>query len=399
MIKFEKRKLKNGIRVLFEKRELPVVSVSITNNFGGAYEKSEIKGVAHLIEHLLFTGTKTRSHEDISREIEKKGGVLNAFTAHEATSYWFKLPSEHIFAGLDILIDMLKNPKFDKEKFEKEKKVILEEIKMYHDDPRANVFEQIEKNMFEKPFGELIIGNKKTVSGLDRDFVAELFKKVYSPENYIVTIVGNADLDKICEYLERSFEKGNVKNKIIKIVKKNSETEEERAGIDQAHLVFGVHAPLNSSEGRYVLEVLDAYLANGMSSKLFLEIREKRGLAYAVKSDVAGEKNYSFYLIYAGTTKEAVHEVKDLIIKGFNDVEKMNEKDLEEAKERLVGLRDVTSEESSGVMNGLMNEEMVGNAEDFYKYEEKVRKVGLGEVKKLAKELIKEYSSAIVMPK
>ena len=128
-MKFMKRKLSNGIVVLMEKRDLPVVSLSITNKFGAAFEESEIKGIAHFIEHLVFTGTKTRSHEDISREIEKKGGILNAFTAHEATSFWFKLPSEHLFAGMDILIDMLKNPKFDEEKFEKEKKVILEEIK------------------------------------------------------------------------------------------------------------------------------------------------------------------------------------------------------------------------------------------------------------------------------
>src|SRR3990167_895683 len=161
-MKFYKRVLKNGIVVIMEKRDTPVVSFSITNKFGAAFEESKIKGIAHFIEHLVFTGTKTRSHEDISREIEKRGGILNAFTSHEVTSFWFKLPSVHIFAGLDILTDMLNNPIFEKEKFEKEKKVILEEIKMYHDNPRAHAFEQIEKNLYEKPFGELIIGSKET---------------------------------------------------------------------------------------------------------------------------------------------------------------------------------------------------------------------------------------------
>src|SRR3989344_6517434 len=111
---FLKKKLKNGITVIMEKRALPVVSVSITNRFGGAYEKSEIKGIAHLIEHLVFTGTKTRTHEDISREIEKKGGILNAFTGNEMTCFYFKLPSKHLFSGFDILVDLLKNPIFDK---------------------------------------------------------------------------------------------------------------------------------------------------------------------------------------------------------------------------------------------------------------------------------------------
>src|SRR3989344_6160896 len=155
-MKFYKKVLNNGIVVIMEKRDTPVVSFSITNKFGAAFEESKIKGIAHFIEHLVFTGTKTRSHEDISREIEKKGGILNAFTANEVTSFWFKLPSEHVFAGLDILSDMLNNAIFDKEKFEKEKKVIIEEIKMYHDNPSAFVMDQIEKNLYNKPFGELI---------------------------------------------------------------------------------------------------------------------------------------------------------------------------------------------------------------------------------------------------
>src|SRR3989344_7728229 len=128
-MKFQKKKLKNGITLLHEQRELPVVALSISNPFGGAYEESKIKGIAHVIEHLLFTGTKTRTHEDISREIEKKGGIVNAFTAQEVTSFWFKLPSEHVFAGLAVLHDILTNPTFNEQKFEKEKRVILEEIK------------------------------------------------------------------------------------------------------------------------------------------------------------------------------------------------------------------------------------------------------------------------------
>ena len=315
---FQKKTLSNGITVLHESRDLPVVSVSISNPFGGAFEDSKVKGVAHFIEHLLFTGTQTRSHEDISREIEKKGGVLNAFTSHEVTSYWFKLPSEHLFAGLDILTDMLNNPKFPEEKFEKEKKVILEEIKMYHDNPQRGVFEEIEKNLYDKPFGELIIGSKETVSALDRDHVKQIFEDNYSPENFIVTLVGKADLDKVCKYLEEKFEKKNKKSQLQEIKKINKETTEERPGIDQAHFIFGVHAPLQNTPEYTTLEVLDAYLANGMSSKLFLEIREKRGLVYNVGGHLDGEKSYSNYLIYAGTTKEAVPEVKKIILQEVN---------------------------------------------------------------------------------
>jgi len=396
-MKFMRKKLKNGMTVILEKRDLPVVSFSITNRFGAAYEESKIKGIAHFMEHLVFTGTKTRTHEDISREIEKKGGILNAFTSHEVTSFWFKLPSEHLFAGADIIVDMLKNPKFDEEKFEKEKKVILEEIKMYHDNPQYAVSEQIEKNMFEKPFGELIIGSKETISNLKRDFVAEYFKKVYSPENYIVTIVGNADFDKVCAYLEKNFVSEGKKPKILEIKKKNKETLEERPGIDQAHLVFAIHAPLMGTPEFATLEVLDAYLASGMSSRLFLKIREEKGLAYSVKSSLTGEKNYSVYSIYVGTTKEALPEVKKIILEEFENVKDMAEKDLRESKERLIGLKKISSEESANVMNELLFHELVGNAEDYYKHEEEIKKVKLEDVKKLAK--IKEFSSAAIVPK
>jgi predicted Zn-dependent peptidase len=351
------------------------------------------------MEHLVFTGTKTRSHEDISREIEKKGGLLNAFTAHEVTSFWFKLPSEHLFAGLDILTDMMNNPIFDKAKFEKEKKVIIEEIKMYHDNPRLHVMDQIEKNLYEKPFGDLIIGSKETISALDRDFVANYFKENYNPENFVVTVIGDADFEKICSYLEKNFKANKSKYKVKEIKKKNAETYEERPGIDQAHFVFGAHAPLASDDRYYALQVLDAYLASGMSSRLFLEIREKRGLAYAVKSDLAAEKNYSHYIIYVGTTKEAVPEVKKLILQEFGNIKNMTEENLKEAKEMVIGLKRVTSEESSSVMNELMFAEMLGKSEEYYKYHEKINAVTLEQVKELARELAKKYSIAAIVPK
>jgi len=399
MNKFLRRKLENGITVIMERRDLPLVSLSISNQFGAEFEKSEIKGIAHVIEHLLFTGTKKRTHEDISREIEKKGGVLNAYTDHGVTSYWFKLPSEHIFAGLDILTDMLNNTIFKEDKFEKEKKVILEEIKMYHDDPRSHAFEQLEKNLYEKPFGETVIGNKESVSGLKRDFVVSYFKEVYNPENYIVTIVGNADFEKICTYLEKNFAVNKAKPKPIEIKKRYARTVETRNDIDQAHIVFGMHAPLPSEKEFIALDVLDGYLANGMSSRLFLEIREKRGLAYAVKSIAGFGKNYSHYMIYIGTTKEALKEVEKIIVEEFSKINDMTEKDLNESKERVIGLKRVVAEDSADVMNNLLFNELTGKAEEYYSYEEKIKEVSLDQVKKLAKELIKNYSTAAVTPK
>jgi predicted Zn-dependent peptidase len=396
-MKLLKKKLKNGITVIMEKRELPLVAVAISNSFGGAYEDLKIKGVAHLIEHVLFTGTSTRSAEDISAEIEKRGGILNGFTSDETTAFLFKLPSEHLFAGLDILIDMVKNPKFDEEKFEKEKSVVLEEIKMYQDEPRMRALKKIVENLYELPFGAGVIGTKESVSGLKRDFVVDLFEKTYCPDNYLVTIVGDADFEKVCAYLEKNFSKCKKKdNKIIKIVKRNAESIEKKPGIDQANLCFGMHAPRAGTEDYYAFEVLDAFLTKGMSSRLFLEIREKRGLAYAVRGMIETEKDYSHYVIYVGTKKDAVDEVKKLILKGFEDAQNMTEKELEDAKVMLIGLAKLESESSEDVMSELMGAERATGAEEYYKYEEKIKKVKLEDVRRVAK--IGKYSIAAVVP-
>jgi predicted Zn-dependent peptidase len=400
-MKFQKKRLKNGMVVLFEKRNLPLVSISISNPFGGAYEGSSEKGVAHLIEHLVFTGTKTRTHEDISREIERKGGILNAFTAQDVTSFWFKLPSEHVFSGLDILSDIMQNPIFDRKKFEKEKRVVIEEIKMYHDNPIRRVHEMIEENMFARPFGEGIAGSVESVAKLDRNFVVDLFRKSYNPENFIVTVVGNVDFKKVCDYLEKNFKPRDFgENEIKEVVKQNKESVEYRAAIDQAQLVVGWHAPGMREKNYYDLLVLNSYLAQGMSSKLFLEIREKRGLAYTVHGSVNTEKHYSYYSIYVGTTKQAVPIVRKLILKGLKDVEKMNVSDLKDAKEMLIGLHKVKAEESSDVMNELMYCELVSKAEDYYDFERRIKKVGLADVKKIARDLLKQKASvAMVLPK
>jgi predicted Zn-dependent peptidase len=395
-MQFLRKKLKNGMTVLMEKRDLPVVSFCIANKIGGSFEDSKIKGISHFIEHMLFTGTKTRNHEEISREIEKRGGAMNAFTSHDVTSFHFKLPSEHVFVGMDILIDMLNNSVMNEEKFEKEKKVILEEIKMRHDSPTMHVGTLIEKNLYDEPFGTGVIGTKESVSNLKRDFVYKYYKERYCPSNYIAVLVGDADFDKVCEKLEKSFEKKEFSYKLIPIKKQNREIAENRKGIDQAHFMFAVHAPLED-EGFEAIQLLNMYLAHGMSSRLFLKIREEKGLAYHVKGDVAREKGYGYYYIYVGTKKESVEEVKKIILDEFKKVDKMTEKDLEEAKTRIIGLKKLASEESGDVMNELLFEELIsGKAEEYYKFEDKIRKIKLSDVKRVAK--IKKYSTAAVIP-
>ena len=147
------------------------------------------------------------------------------------------------------------------------------------------------------------------------------------------------------------------------------------------------------------LEILNAYLADGMSSKLFLKIREEKGLAYAVKGSINAENNYSYYTIYVGTTKEAISEVKKIILEEFDNIKELSEKELEETKQQLIGLRKISTEESANVMNELLLNELVGKAEDYYEHEKRIRSVTLEQVKALALELVKKYSIVAIVPK
>lgn len=394
---FYKKKLKSGLTILFEKRDLPVVSVSASVKYGSAFESEKNKGVSHFIEHLMFKGTKTKSQEEIAKEIEKKGGILNAFTSEEVTSYWNKLPSKHLGSGIKIASDLILNPKFDAIGFEKEKNVIIEEIKMYHDIPTYYVQDKIKALLFEKPFGMSIAGKEEIIRKLTRQEVIKLFKSVYTVDSMILSVVGDADFGEICEQAEKIYPA--TRRKLIQHnpIKKNSKLTEKRAGIDQAHFVFGFHAPNLSDIKRYDYEIAGAYLFKGMSSRLFQEIREKRGLAYSVRGEIDMGKNYGFGIIYAGTLKEKIKEIKEIILREIKALEKLDRKDFDECKEQLIGMKNIDEEDSSNVMNALMIEEAAGNAEEYYRYEERINAIKLEDVRSLSK--LKAYSSFSLVPK
>lgn len=392
---FYREKLDNGITVIFEKRKAPVVTVASSVKFGAQYESEKIKGISHFIEHLVFKGTKNRSVSEIPKEIESKGGIINAFTAEELTSYWNKLPAKHFELGADISRDLILNPLFEKNALERERKVILEEIKMYHDNPSSHVLEKIKEMLYQKPFSISIAGDLKTVAGLSRQRVIELFNSIYSTNNMIFSVVGNTSLSSVLDQA-RKFPKTNKEIKNIPIVLKNGEITEKRKGIDQAHLVFGFHMPKLIDKQRYAAELFDSVLGGGMSSKLFQEIREKRGLCYAIRSQLEQSRDYSYEMIYAGTVKEKVKKIKEIILKEIKSFNNLNKSDFNEGKERLIGLRQINKEKSDITMIELLQEEIGGNAGEFYKYEEKINSVKLQDVKNLSR--LKGYSFVSLVP-
>jgi len=189
---FYKKKLKNGLTVLFEKRQLPIVTTSASIKWGSEFETSENKGISHFIEHLTFKGTRKRNVKQISEEVEKKGGIINAFTSEEITSYWNELPAKHLETSIDIASDLILNPLFEAEPLERERKVILEEIKMYHDNPQFYVLDKIKELLYKKPFGSSALGTDKTMMAITRQDVLNLFKKRYATNRMILCLVGKA---------------------------------------------------------------------------------------------------------------------------------------------------------------------------------------------------------------
>jgi len=397
--KFFRKVLKNGMTIILEKRDLPIVSVAFAVKNGGVNESSEEKGISHFIEHMLYKGTSTRDSRKIAEEIEKKGGELNGFTSEEITAYWCKMPSKHLNIALDVLSDMIKNSKFDKKEVEKERKVIFEEIKMRRDSPRIFVFDEIQSCLYDKPLGESLIGSEKTMNSIDRKKLFEKFKQIYTSNNLILCVVGDADFDKLVLFAEKTFDSRKAKVPNFKI-KLNHETKtEKRKGIDQANLIFAYHVGLANDKASYAARIFNALTAEGMSSRLFYEIREKRNLAYAIKGDSNINSCFAYNLIYIGTTKENVGTVKNLILKEFDKVAaNLKEKELNQIKEQLIGGYHISTEESQTQMVNLLLHEVCGNAKEFYNFEKRIKEVKLEEIKKLAKRAREKNSFFVLEP-
>lgn len=397
---FYRKVLKNGMAVILEKRDLPIVSVAFAVRHGGVNEKKEEKGISHFIEHMLYKGTSSRDAKKIAEEIEKKGGELNGFTSEEITAYWCKMPSRNLNCALEVLSDMVKNPLFDEKELEKERKVIFEEIKMYHDNPRMHAIDETQKLLYNGTMNINLAGTLETMNSISRDKIVKKFKEVYTSNNLILCVVGNADFNELVKFTEKNFNDSKSKINLEKFGLENGTKIEKRVGIDQASLVFAYHVPLAGDKNSYSAIVLNALMAGGMSSRLFSEIREKRNLAYAVKGESNINKNFAYNLIYVGTMRENVENVKKLILEEFEKVSiSLSEDEIKQIKEQLIGNYQISMEDSQEQMVNLLGHEIQGNAKEFYNFEKEILKVKLEEVKNLAKKATQEYSFFALVPK
>ena len=228
-----------------------------------------------------------------------------------------------------------------------------------------------------------------------RKKIIELHKNLYSTNNIIFSVVGDTSWNNVLNEAKK-FPKTKKEVREIPIVLKNQELIEKRKGIDQAHLVLGFHCPTLLDKNRFPMEIFDSILGGGMSSRLFQEVREKRGLCYAIKGNLEQSKDYAHEMIYSGTTKDKVFKIKEIVLREIKKLGQLQKSDFNEAKERLIGLRQISKEKCDLTMVELLQEEIGGDASNYYKYEDKINKVKLKDVRELSK--LKGYSFVALVP-
>lgn len=341
---YKKHVLENGLTIIGE--EIPYVksiSLGIWINAGSRIEDEEISGISHFIEHMLFKGTKNRTSKQIASEIDNLGGQINAFTSKECTCYYVKLLDSHIDIGIDILSDMILNSKFNEDDLDKERSVIIEELKMYEDSPEDLAYDLLTENIYKNdPLGMNIIGTEESLKKLNREKLLDYFNKYYLPNNSVIAISGNFNFNEIINKIEEKFK--GWKKKSVNIDIKKAEFKScfltKNKDIEQVNLAMSLEAvPLENDEEVYALAVINTVFGGSISSRLFQKIREEKGLVYSIYSSQSLYRKCGELGIFASMSNEHLEEVYESIIEEIKIMKKdyLTEQEIKESKEQLKG--------------------------------------------------------------
>jgi predicted Zn-dependent peptidase len=357
MVMYKKATLDNGLRVVTS--TMPhsrSVCVVFLVGAGSCYETKEEAGISHFAEHLLFKGTERRpTAKQISESIEGIGGLINGGTDKEMTVYWCKVASHHFSIALDVLSDLLLNSRFNKSDIERERQVILEEINMNLDIPQHRVNMLIEELLWpEQPLGREVTGYKETVSYLTKDGLLDYLAHRYMPNNTVVSIAGNIQHEQALAQIEPLFRNWPAGQLVTHYTSNDEQTEArlhiEPKDIEQAHLCLAVHGFSHSHPKRFTIDLLNTVLGGGMSSRLFTEIRDNRGLAYDIHSYTEHFLNSGSLGIYAGVDPEKTDIALVAILKELSKVKsEISASELTRAKELSKGRLYLRFEDSQNV--------------------------------------------------
>lgn len=357
--------LPNGIKVITETMpHVRSISVGIWISSGSRRETPEENGISHFIEHMLFKGTANRTAEDIARSVDSIGGNLDAFTAKEMVCFNTKVLDEHLPVAMDVLSDLVLNPSFHAEDIEKEKGVILEEIKMDADSPDYLVHEIFSSNFWkDHPLGKPILGTRETVKRFNQTMVRDYYRSVYTPSNLLITAAGHLEHDRLVDLARERFEAlARTEPEAPQAVPATHARISLRSkkDLEQVHVCLGVPSYPIPHADRFTCYVLNTILGGGMSSRLFQNIRERQGLAYAVFSELNPYSDTGCLSIYAGTSLESAKRVVESVLKEFTDL-KQNpapDEELRRAKDHLKGSLMLSLESTSSRMSNLARQEM-----------------------------------------
>lgn len=360
--------LANGIRLITETiPHVRSVAVGVWMGTGSRQETSEQNGISHFIEHMVFKGTTTRSAEDIARSVDSIGGNLDAFTAKEMVSFNAKVLDEHLPEVFDILSDLVLHPLFKEEDIEKEKGVVLEELKMEADNPEYLVHEIFSGSFWkDHPLGKPILGTRDTVRRFTREAIEGYYRRFYVPSNIVITAAGNLDHRRLLELAHQRFEGLSPNGSLPSISAPSTHARlnlRHKKSLEQVHLCLGVPCYPIPHERRYAVSVLNTLLGGGMSSRLFQNIREKRGLAYAVFSEISAFRDTGCVSVYAGTSAGSAREVVRLILEEFRWLkeERVPDEEVRRAKDNLKGSLLLGLESTSSRMANLARQHLYFN--------------------------------------
>ncbi|WP_018126208.1 M16 family metallopeptidase [Balneola vulgaris] len=357
--------LPNGLRIVTEHIEsVKSISVGIWVKTGSRNETKDQAGVTHFLEHMLFKGTDTRSAYDIALSMESVGGYLNAFTSSEYTCYYARCVDSQLNRALDVLSDMVLNPAFPGEEVEKEKKVVVEEMKMYRDSPDDYLFEEFTSKMFDgHQLGRPVLGYEETVNAFTREDLYQYMRDRYKAGNLLVSVAGNVDHEQVVEIVSNYFgdlPAEQVENEEQPLTPYNAQKIELTKAIEQTHYVLGRRGIHFDHSDKYLLLLANTVLGGGMSSRLHQNVREKYGYCYSIQTFNQSYTDAGLWGVYVGTDKDYVAHVNELIVaelqKISNDI--VPEKELVEAKTQLKGKLLLSQENTSNRMMRLAKSEL-----------------------------------------
>lgn len=401
----KKHALPNGLVVITETMpHVRSVSIGVWVRSGSRRESPDENGLAHFIEHMVFKGTERRSAEAIAREMDSVGGMLDAFTSKEQICFNAKVLDEHLPIAFDVIGDLILRPNFDSEDVTKEQQVILEEIKMDMDNPEYLLHEVFTRGFWPRhPLGRPILGTPETVKNFTRQVLKTRFASWFAPDHLVVTAAGNVAHEQVLDLVTREFGHLQPSGQHAPHIAPRTEAPihlENKRDLEQVHLCVGVPSVPLGHEDRFGVAVLNNLLGGGMSSRLFQNIREKRGLAYAVFSEITPYSDAGMLTVYAGSAKETVGQVLDLIVSEFRDLKKslVTEEELTRSKNHLKGSLMLSLESTSARMSNLARQELYFRR--FYSLDEildSIEAVTREQLQSLARQYFRAEDTAVTV--